>query len=292
MNIIVVGLGYGDPGAISLKAFSYLERASILRLRTKEHPTVSFLIDKGIAFETYDAFYEQASSFDALYQRIAEDLARLAAEHGTVVYGVPGSPSVAESTVVRLRALQKERGFSMQIVEAISFLEPCFALAGCDPVEGFALLDASEVCPATWRSDLHFLITQVWNPFLLSDLKLSLMEIYPEDYPIMALESAGIEGLEKKQIVPLHALDREVDATTRLTIYVPKSTEIPTLYDVALRAWDEAAPSEIDTASAGSKSEEDYAQRLRDLLTEIFTFHREGAVEWARILQRAVQKGD
>jgi tetrapyrrole methylase family protein/MazG family protein len=84
-----------------------MEQADTLVLRTRIHPTVSALEEAGLTFTTYDGFYEKAESFEALYTAIARDLLRRAAEQGDLVYAVPGSPLVAERTVVLLRELAR-----------------------------------------------------------------------------------------------------------------------------------------------------------------------------------------
>ena len=102
-EIKVIGLGPGRAGLITREAWELMTHAETLVLRTAIHPTVAALREAGLSFTTYDGFYEQAPDFEALYRAIAADLVRRAAAGANIVYAVPGSPLVAERTVVLLR---------------------------------------------------------------------------------------------------------------------------------------------------------------------------------------------
>lgn len=99
-KITVVGLGPGRFGLITLESWQVMQQAERLVLRTRIHPTVADIEKQGLRFSSYDGFYEEAPDFETLYHHIAEDLLHRAAEQGDLVYAVPGSPLVAERTVV------------------------------------------------------------------------------------------------------------------------------------------------------------------------------------------------
>ena len=104
MNTIkVIGLGPGDFGYITLECWELMQEAKNLYLRTAKHPTVPMLQQRGITFATYDSFYEEAEDFAHLYEKIAKDIVDKALSGMDIVYAVPGSPMVAEKTVVLLR---------------------------------------------------------------------------------------------------------------------------------------------------------------------------------------------
>lgn len=100
-TIHIVGLGPGDAGLITLTAFRLMKEARCLLLRTAVHPSVSMLDEAHIAYEALDRFYEQGASFENVYQGITGYVLDQAAG-GDVVYAVPGSPVVAERTVLML----------------------------------------------------------------------------------------------------------------------------------------------------------------------------------------------
>lgn len=106
-TIHIVGLGPGDAGLITLSAFRLMQEARCLLLRTAVHPSVSMLDEAHIAYEALDRFYEQGTSFDSVCQGITDYVLDRASE-GDVVYAVPGSPVVAERTVLMLEKRERD----------------------------------------------------------------------------------------------------------------------------------------------------------------------------------------
>ncbi len=133
----VVGLGPSDVHLLTQRSLELLRDAPVVRLRTRVHPAAAFL-----DVLSYDEWYESASSFDALYEAICDDLVALAASSPTseVVYAVPGSPVVAERTVELLRL----RGDVTTICEpAVSVIDVACAALGRDPMSsGLRIVDA------------------------------------------------------------------------------------------------------------------------------------------------------
>ena len=70
----------------------------------------------------------------------------------------------------------------------------------------------------------HVLIGQVYDAFIASEVKLSLMEKYAYDHPVTIVTAAG-SSLEKFRTVPLFELDRETEIDNLTTIYVPPVKE-------------------------------------------------------------------
>ncbi|MDO5716933.1 MAG: SAM-dependent methyltransferase [Tissierellia bacterium] len=262
--ITIVGLGYGDPKALTLRGLETIQKARKVFIRTKDHPTVEYLNQLGIEFSTFDDLYEKKETFEEIYTSIAQ---RLLEEHqnGDVVYCVPGSPSVAETSVQIIRQRAKDMDVHLSIVEAPSFLEPCFALANVDPVEGFTLLDAQEIHPFQLDTKQHLLITQLWNEFLLSKVKLSLMEIYPEDYEVIALYDAGIIGEERKVQLPLYEMDRRLSPSVRLTMVVPKDDSLPTVENLLFQLREQLY--DVDCQEIDDQVFDENIQRLYELLS-------------------------
>ena len=60
---------------------------------------MDYLKSIGIQFETYDDRYEEYNNFDDVYKSIAEDLIQKHEIYGDIIYGVPGHPLVAETSV-------------------------------------------------------------------------------------------------------------------------------------------------------------------------------------------------
>ena len=218
-KIIVVGLGPGHAGLITRESWDLMQQAEHLILRTKIHPTVAALDEAGITYSTYDGFYEEAADFEALYRSIAADLLQKAREWGTLVYVVPGSPLVAERTVVLLRDMGKETDVEVDIRPGMSFVEVMYTRLGIDPVEGLTILDALDIETLKETPAQSLIITQVYSQPIASDAKLMLMELYPDEYEITYIHNLAMEDESIRQI-PLFELDRQPDLDHLTSLYI------------------------------------------------------------------------
>jgi tetrapyrrole methylase family protein/MazG family protein len=218
-SITVVGLGSGGEDQMTLGVLKVLEQSRLRYVRTADHPAVSDLSRRDIVFESFDSLYETHSAFEDVYDAIAESLLQIAQQSvgDPVVYAVPGHPMVAERTVLLLRERAPKLGVELRLLGGESFLDQVFVRLGFDPIEGFQLLDASEVTRESLRPRLHTVVGQVYDAFTASDVKLALMNVYPDDYPVVVGQALGIPGQERVLTVPLHELDR-LDAYGNLTL--------------------------------------------------------------------------
>jgi len=225
-TIIVAGLGSGGEDHITLGVWRRIRETPRRYVRTSSHPAVRKLAGDGLDFRSFDHLYEQLDSFPEVYERIADELIRLAREDGgTILYAVPGHPMVAERTVRLLRERCAGAGVGLEIVGGESFLDQAFVRLGFDPIEGFQLLDASDVKPSLLRPEIHTVIAQVYDRLIASDVKLSLMERYPDDHPVTIGHALGVPGEERIETVPLHELDRLETYGDMTLVWLPKSDD-------------------------------------------------------------------
>lgn len=224
-SITIVGLGSGGEDQLTLGILKTLEQAKLRFVRTASHPAVDDLARRGIVFESFDTVYESNDDFAQVYETIADKLLQLAAEDGgrDIVYAVPGHPMVAERTVQLLRARGPERGVTVRTLGGESFLDQAFVRLGFDPIEGFQLLDAAEVSREQLRPRLHTVIGQVYDAFTASDVKLALMDVYPDDHPVVFGQALGVPGEERIRTIPLHELDRQDSYGNLALVYIPAS---------------------------------------------------------------------
>lgn len=220
-KIIVVGLGFGDEQSLPLGTLQLLEKQEQIWLRTEKHPVVRWLKDRGILFQSFDQVYESHDDFSSVYREIADRLFQLAAASSPVIYAVPGHPMVAERAVQILLREGKEKEIEVEIRGGGSFLDAAFARLGLDPIEGFQLLDGNDFNPTRIDPRIHLLIGQVYDRFVASDVKLALMEVYPDDHPVQIATALGITGMEKVETVPLYELDHHDTFTDLTSVYVP-----------------------------------------------------------------------
>lgn len=224
-SLTVVGLGPGRAGLITRETWSLLQGAEHVVLRTKIHPTVAALDDAGISYETYDNRYEHAADFETLYASIVRDLLSRAKQGESIVYAVPGSPLVAERTVVLLREHAAEYpSVRLRILPGMSFVEVLYTRLGFDPVDGMMLLDAMDAMQLERASRQNLIITQVWNPGIASDLKLALMDLYGDEYPVTYVHNLALSD-ESIRELPLYELDRQQDIDHLTTLFLRRQLE-------------------------------------------------------------------
>ena len=190
-------------------------------LRTAIHPTVEEIRAAGREFSTYDNFYEQARSFEELYAAIARDLLRRAQEEGDFIYAVPGSPLVAERTVVLLREMAQDTSVEVEILPGMSFVEVMYTTLGIDPIEGLTIIDAEDVGKLKERPLQSLVVSQVYNQQIASDTKLALMELYGDEYEGIYIHNLALPD-ESMRRIPLYELDRQPDIDHLTTFFVPR----------------------------------------------------------------------
>jgi len=192
--INIVGLGPGSKEAITLGALEALKAADLVLLRTIKHPTVKFLKEYDIKYETYDETYDSKDSFKEVYNEIALDVLEKAKTFNNVAYAVPGHPLVAEKSVANLIKLCKENGMEYKIIPSVSFIDAIFESLEIDPAEGFKLVDAFDIDKQLLDKRSKLIVSQVYNKFIASQVKLTLMEYYSDDTKIYFIRAAGIKG--------------------------------------------------------------------------------------------------
>ena len=218
----IMGLGPGAYEALTIGALKELKNNKNIYFRTEKHPTVDFLKDEGIKFESYDHAYEKYDSFDDVYKYIAEDLITKIKDDEDLIYAVPGHPLVAEKSVINLIELCKENNVQYEVLPAVSFVDAMMEALQVDPIEGVKIIDAFEMKNQILDKRVGTIITQVYNNFIASEVKLRLLEGYEDDTEIIFVRAAGVEGLESIRKIPLYELDWQEDIDYLTSIYIPK----------------------------------------------------------------------
>lgn len=219
-SIIVAGLGAGDINQLPLGIYRLLSQSKKVYARTLDHPVITNLQQEGVGFESFDSVYEKHDQFEAVYEEIVSRLAAEAEENGEIIYVVPGHPIIAEKTVQLLLEKEQSGGLKVTIAGGHSFLDDLFASVGADPIEGFQFLDGTALKKEDVNIFQHIVIAQVYDAFVASDVKLTLMEKYPDDYEVTIVTAAGNAGQQTKKL-PLYELDRQVKLNNLTSLYVP-----------------------------------------------------------------------
>ena len=91
-----------------------------------------------------------------------------------------------------------------------------------DPIEGFQLLDGFQLDKQKPDPNINNLITQVYNRFVASEVKLQLMHYYNDRQEIYVVRAAGVPNIQKIVKIPLFKLDRIDWIDYLTTVFVPK----------------------------------------------------------------------
>lgn len=222
MTITIVGLGPGEPIHLTRQAWDVLSRADELYLRTRRHPTIAGL-PTHVALHSFDYVYDTLDSFSDVYERIAAEIVDLGRRPEGVLYAVPGHPLVGESSVLQILAHARQEHLEVRIVEGLSFVEPVLILLEIDGLAGLQLADATDLATAhhpPLDPDRPALIGQLYGARLASEVKLTLMNGYPDHHPVTLVGAAGTSK-ETMVTVPLYELDRDQYLDHLTTLYVP-----------------------------------------------------------------------
>ena len=218
-QIIVIGLGASDFDQMQLGVYKKIKAVNHLYVRTEDHPVLNDLKAEGVVIESFDYVYEKHDTFAPVYREIADVLIEKS-KQVPVTYAVPGHPLVAEQTVQYLVEAERNGDIELVIEGGQSFLDPIFASLRIDPIDGFQLLDGTSLSVDEVNMRQHILIGQVYDSFSASEVKLTLMEKYRDDYPVTIVTAAG-SSEENIRTVPLYELDQAAELNNLTTVYVP-----------------------------------------------------------------------
>jgi tetrapyrrole methylase family protein/MazG family protein len=217
-RIDVVGLGPAGPELITAGTLELLGTAPQVFLRTTRHPAA----DSVAGARSFDHHYEHSETFDDVYRAIVADLVEAALSGGPVAYAVPGSPTVAERTVVLLAGEPRVASGQVTVVvhPSVSFLDLAFARLGVDPVaSSVRIVDAEQFAVDAAGERGPLLVAQCWSRQVLSDVKLSV-ELAPET-PVTVLHHLGLPD-EVVREVHWEDIDRSFEPDHLTSLWVPE----------------------------------------------------------------------
>lgn len=220
-RVTVIGLGPAGADLLPLAAAAAIERLDVRHLRTARHPAAD-AVGRAVAF---DDLYDAATAIEDVYPAMVEALVASAAEHGEVLYAVPGSPVVAETSVELLVA---DPRVEVELVPAMSFLDLAWVRLGIDPVAlGVRVVDGHRFAVEAAGARGPLLVAQVDSRLVAGDVKLAVGEVVDGlpatvggDLEVVVLERLGLPD-ESIRTLPWYELDRfEPDHLT--TVWIPE----------------------------------------------------------------------
>ena len=220
--ITIVGLGPGEAGMLTRDAWEALTGASVIYLRTQRHPAVAGL-PAGVPIQICDDIYEDTADLSAVYPLIAARIIAAAQTAGGVVYAVPGDPHTAEASVEMIRMEAFKRGWGVRVLPGVSFVQPVMALLERDVLPNLQLCDALaflDLHHPPVSPDVPVLLAQVYSRAVASELKLTLMNQYPEEHLVALVHAAGTAAA-LVEWRPLHAIDHSMEIGHLTCLFVP-----------------------------------------------------------------------
>lgn len=218
--IVVVGLGPADADLLTEGTRRVIDGAIHRFVRTSRHPGAAVVAPA----TSFDDVYESHESFDDVYRSIVESLVGAAIAHGEVLYAVPGSPVVAETTVEMLLADPRVK---VHLVPAMSFLDLAWVRLGVDPhANGVRIVDGHRFSDMTVGERGPLLVSQCHCVRVLSDIKLSRdgdLQALPD---VTVLHHLGLPD-ESVTTVAWHDLDRLVAPDHLTSLWIPGLPALP-----------------------------------------------------------------
>ncbi len=242
-RITVVGLGPAGLDLVTPVALAALTDAAAagrpVYFRTASHPAAAELLatDLGRRASAFDERYDAASTFAEVYDSIVATL--LAEAPRDVVYAVPGSPLVAETTVDLLRQRVAGTGIELTLAPGLSFCDLAWTRLGVDPfAAGVRLVDGAAFATQAAGDRGPLLVGQCWSKAVMSDIKLSIAEPAPAQRAVILHHL----GLADEQVVDVawEDLDRTLVADHLTSLFVetlsaPVAGELVRLTEIVSR---------------------------------------------------------
>jgi tetrapyrrole methylase family protein/MazG family protein len=214
-TVVVVGLGPAGPELLTTATVDALAATPHRYLRTVHHPAAVAVADA----TSFDPLYESAATLEEVYAGIVDALAEAAAEHGTVLYAVPGSPLVAERAVELLAADDR---VEVRLLPALSFVDLAWAALGVDPVAtGVRMVDGRRFAVEAAGERGPLLVAQCDTRHVLSDIKLALDDA-GEPFEVTVLQRLGLAE-QSVTTVAWPDLDRTVEPDHLTSLYLPSA---------------------------------------------------------------------
>ena len=192
-RITVIGTGFEEK-QLTLEAVELLQSGAKVLLHTGRCGCAEWLARRGIPFETLDELYEQCEDFDE-HARLAAEAVCRAAESGDVVYGVFDVRDLSVSALLGLRS-------DASVVPGPPTEGVLMAYAG-DSVQ---LLEASDWENYVLSPARSALVRELDSRELAAEVKLKLMEVYPEESETLVWIGGGLGSHAALQPRPAEGL--------------------------------------------------------------------------------------
>ena len=221
-EIILLGLGPGNPAHLTREAWELLSNTEEIFLRTSQHPVVAALPAK-LTASSFDELNESEEDVEQVYEKIVASVLELGRRPRGVVYAVPGHPFVAEATSAEIARRARAEGLPVRVVPGLSFMEPVLAAMGADLLPQTTVVDALDLVSQhhpLFPPHAPALVLQMHSSKVAEKVKVMLMALYPETHPVQLVHAAGTDS-ERVEQLPLNAIDQSQHLGALSVLYLP-----------------------------------------------------------------------
>lgn len=221
-NLTIVGLGPAGAELITREAWDWLNSQSEIWVRNTFHPAIQGL-PEGLKVSSFELSDEDANEETAELSQLVKKLIGLAGRAKGVTYAVPGSPWVGDLSVSLLTRAAKKDGLSVRVIDGVSFLSVVSQALGEPVTTNWHIADANALANLEvpdYSASQPAIITNLTSRELASELKLTLMANYADEYPVKMVHGAGT-NMEIVEPVALWQIDRSPHIGGLTSLYVP-----------------------------------------------------------------------
>jgi len=219
-SVVVVGVGYCED-QLTLKAAELLKSGADIILHTERCGVADYLRKNSIAYTSLDGLYDVHEDFDE-HAEAAANAVNKAAEINDVVYCVMDVRDLSARILAENGA---------RIVPGPA-AEGALMAWTSQPTQYYAAADWEEIYP---DADMNTVVREIDSRELACEVKLRLMETYPDETECMVMSSQGICRTE------LHMLDRMSGYDHRFCVLVKAEKDVYSLNSLPMRKLVETA---------------------------------------------------
>lgn len=216
-HIVVVSLGPGDPGLLTVAADRQLRKGCPLILRTDHHPAAEYLRQSGVLFSSLDDYYERYDDFDEMYNAMADHLWKTTDSETTFAVQDASSDRCVQE-LKKTRPADAE----LTILPGVSLADTCLSYVSADE-SGIRILPAYSALSEFYDPSEPTLITELDNAILAGDIKLWISTCREDDSQILFFPSFVAPEFRPAGI-QLDELDRQKHFDHTTCVYIPATS--------------------------------------------------------------------
>ena len=220
-GITLVGLGPGDPAALTEETRQLLAKASEVWVRQGQHPALQVLPEDCTVRSLLDDSHIKDSVQSAAFR-----LVELGSRPQGVVYAVPGSPLVGNAVCRAVSTMAAENRVSLTILSSASGLELALDAVGDAPLASLTLLDALEIAGLhvpPFIPGVPALISGMASADLAGRVRQVLMTLYPAQHEVKVVSISDAGGMSARSVYLVNLGSTEISSLYGLgaMLYVP-----------------------------------------------------------------------